>query len=370
MNYSKSISKISTLLKLLLTIAALIRATPAVALTFKFVYIDNDEEDFATRGWLDKNSLFQKSFESVGPFFSSFINATAAEIVTHVFASRATAFASGTFQLGNNLGVSNRTGHFVIEPAALSKLKRTFTYNNEYENYINLNASLIEEYYGFDDPTSNDATKQYFLILLFHEIMHGLGVAGYRSTVASNSYGTLNTYASIFDELTVVGGDGKVLDARTGRPNPMFFDGPLSTQVRGEKIRVTNQPINNSASNFYHLGDCTSSPPPPHQGLDSVISFCNTKLVFEPSCIDLAILADIGYPMTRNFYSICKAPSAPIKAPSAPSAPLKTPTAPIKAPTAPIKTPTAPIKTPIKAPTAPIKTPTAPVKTPTAPIPI
>ena len=356
------------------------------AVTFKFLYFDNAEGDFATRGWLSSSSLFQRNLAAVGDMFCQYLDSINVELITHVMADRSIARAGGTFQLGSVRGESNRTGLIVYEPSSLTKLKTGENPFFSHEILLFFNVPYVQENYWLD-PTPNNrsdnvipSTKVDFLSIVLHEIGHGLGYAGSINRSPGANYGKYTDYMTVFDDLSFFGGDGNALDAATGNPNPMYFDGPISKQVYGQKVQLTNLATNDvlSSQNFYHLGDCSS----PKILEDSLMSGCYVPLgpeYLEITCADMALLADLGYSMSRKFFDTCiitKAPvvspmSVPVKAPIV--SPVKVPVrAPVVAPlsppqTAPIRPPTkSPLMSPVVSPmSAPVKAPiVSPVKVP------
>eukprot|EP00547_Thalassionema_nitzschioides_P005501 CAMPEP_0194205484 /NCGR_PEP_ID=MMETSP0156-20130528/4739_1 /TAXON_ID=33649 /ORGANISM="Thalassionema nitzschioides, Strain L26-B" /LENGTH=340 /DNA_ID=CAMNT_0038931761 /DNA_START=83 /DNA_END=1105 /DNA_ORIENTATION=+ len=322
---SRQVPALSSLCIFLLVLRALdITNIGGYALTFRYVYFDNDEQDFKSRGWLDYDSLFQQNLEAVSDIYCDYLDADDIELVVQVKADRYVPRAGSTFNLGRYLGKSNKTGLDLWEPAPLTKILGKRGQFNSFEIVVSINAEFVESAYWFD-PTPWDRYdipvprgRSDFVSIMLHEIGHGLGFAGTINFDPNDPrYGTYEgkfNYLTPFDELTSFAGDGYAVDVMTGLPNPMSFDGAISKKIyNGNAIPLANVAPNNQlfSQNFYHLGDCDS--PVIVQG--SVMTGCFMTLgpdFNELSCLDLAVLADLGYPLKEDaFDELCETSSMP-----------------------------------------------------------
>mmetsp|Transcript_22150 Transcript_22150/g.33482 ORF Transcript_22150/g.33482 Transcript_22150/m.33482 type:complete len:328 (-) Transcript_22150:407-1390(-) len=288
------------------------------ALNFRYLYLDNGHQDFKSRGWLDHESLFQQNLQAVGSIYCNYLDADGVDLLVQVKADRDVPRAGSTFNLGRYIGKSKKTGLDVWEPAPLTKILNKQNQVNNFEIVVSINAEFVESTYWFD-PTPWDrydipvpSGRSDFISIMLHEIGHGLGFAG---TINFNSedpsYGTYKgmlNYMTPFDELTSFAGDGNVVNGSSGIPNPMSFEGSISKKMyNGNAIPLANVAPSNQlfSQNFYHLGDCES----PVVVQRSVMAGCFMALgpdFNEISCLDLAVLADLGYPMKKDaFDELC-----------------------------------------------------------------
>ncbi len=128
-----------------------------------------------------------------------------------------------------------------------------------------------------------------FLTTVLHELVHALGIQGYRERTGPN-YGQLPaTHYNTFDELTSFGsgGDASVL----------YFVGSRAVQVYGSPVPLTSVGPNNfyTSQNFTHLGN-----PVPKPGSDLIPDLMNGVQTdfgrrYSPSKLDLAILGDLSW---------------------------------------------------------------------------
>jgi hypothetical protein len=132
-------------------------------------------------------------------------------------------------------------------------------------------------------PMWQNAT--YMSHVLEHEIMHGMGFIGYRTTSGSG-YGQLpRGVESVFDSLTSFGAGGN--------PSVLYFTGPDAEALYGGPVPLTSLgAADKTGENFYHLGNPAGRPG--SNLLNDVmngIAFANVP----PSNMDLAVLADLGW---------------------------------------------------------------------------
>src|SRR3954468_6693785 len=89
-------------------------AEPALALSFNFTYVDDASGTFASRGWLDPNSLFQRNTRAAAGLWGAHIDSNQTIVVrvdTHSFSAR----AGGTNSSGRLL-YTNADGKRVWQP--------------------------------------------------------------------------------------------------------------------------------------------------------------------------------------------------------------------------------------------------------------
>ncbi len=274
----------------------------SAGLSFDYQYIDDPTGGFASRGWLDPNSLFQQNIVAAldewGREFDS--NET---IVVDVVSDFGLARAGGTFSFGRFLGTAP-DGNAIWEPGPLTRI---LTGSNAGETsfgfdvQLSFNPSFVENNYWFDpqpelrvDPVQFNRGD--FISVVMHEFGHGLGMAGNRSFNASN-YGEINGgFMSLYDSLTYYGGNGDPLDP-VGDPNPMFFSGAAAADVYGSDVQVTHVPQGAflEGQNFYHLSTCLGV-----DGLDDTLmngcAIPNGERL-DLTEVDIAIFEDQGYPI-------------------------------------------------------------------------
>jgi hypothetical protein len=122
-------------------------ARQSIALSFNITFVDDASGTFASRGWLDPNSLFQQNIRAAANLWGARINSNQTIIVrvdTHSFAAR----AGGTNSSGRLLYTHN--GKNVWEPGPLS---RVLTGSNAgatfygYDILLGFDANFVENNY-------------------------------------------------------------------------------------------------------------------------------------------------------------------------------------------------------------------------------
>ncbi len=290
--------------RLILTAAALALASvaPVDALTFNFIYVDNVEGDFASRGWLDSNSSFQRNITAAAEIWGAIIESDAT-IDFQIEADRNVARTGGTFSNGRFLGFDEQ-GNQIFEPGPLSRILTGSNPGGPPDMFIRVNAAFVESNYWFD-PTPTDRLDMTpplgltdFVSIVLHEMGHGFGIAGTRQFAAGPGYGTLPGFANPFDDLSYFGGNGNPL-APSGNPNPMFFEGATAAGVFGSDAPLSHvgpaHPL--SSQDFYHLGTC-GDPAILTLSLMNGCSVPTDGTLMRITPIDRALLVDVGYPIT------------------------------------------------------------------------
>ena len=268
--------------------------------TFEFTLIDDGAGDFAARGWLDANSLFQQNLRAAGAIWGREIDADAV-IAVQVNADNSVTSMSGGSLPGWTLGMAN--GYNVVEPSALSKI-RTGSTPQSHDLLLQVNAAQCVAWYWLDptpaDRNDNNIPSGYtdLVSIVLHEIEHGLADSGYRSR-SGPSYGTIpGSYESVFDSLTSV----SVAGEPAGAP---FFVGTSAMAAFG------NQPVPltywgaaspEAGSDFYHLATCnnrfdTSIDRRLRYALMSDCQVPTDGTYNEVTPIDRALVRDVGYPV-------------------------------------------------------------------------
>ena len=294
---------------------ALILWAPALALDFEFVYLDNAEADFASRGWLDAESDFQKNVRAAADHWGRVFDSDAT-IRVQVRANRNVARSGGTFSNGRLLG-QDGNGLDIFEPGPLSRILTGLNPGAGPENidiFLEINATFVDQSYWLDPtPDARDQVplgKTDLVSIIMEELAHGFGIAGERSLTPGPGFGLpARGFVSLFDSMTNFAGDGNPTNVNGG-PNPLLFGGgpTLSSQAYRDDVRLAHVGPNLllSTQDFYHLGICGDR----LQLTGSLISGCfvptdGTRLSL--TLLDIAIFGDLGYPLVpdaRDVYAI------------------------------------------------------------------
>ena len=275
-------------------------ATASRAVTFEIEYVDNVEGDFAARGWLSSQSLFQRNVAAAAATWGARL-ASSEVLLLRVEASRLVARTGGTFSNGYTIGTID--GRDLVEPGPLSRIRPGTNPGEPFFGFdvlVSINAQFVDDFYWLDtnpeqriDPVPLDRGD--FISVILHELGHGLGMAGARSFANDASYGTLPVdFLVLFDSLSSFGGNGLVEDAQ-GSPNPMFFTGPASSAFYGGPVPLANVGRFDFlfSQNFYHLGTCGD----PVVLTDSLMNGCSIPngARMPITALDLAVYEDMGY---------------------------------------------------------------------------
>ena len=279
-------------------ILALACPARALALSFNFTFIDDTNGTFASRGWLDPASLFQRNIRAAADLWGARIASNATIVVdidTHSYVAR----AGGTNTLGRKL-YTNAAGEDVWEFGPLTRI-RTGTNLGEtfygYDILIGFDAVFVQNRYWFDPQpelrtAAVPANKGDFLSVVLHELGHGFGFTGYRDFSTGQIPG--NT-ATQFDDRSYFGGNGNPI-ANDGTRNPMYFRGDNAASLYGGDLHLTHKPPGhpNYGQNFFHLSNCDGD------GLEgTLMNGCvlpnGARLGITP--FDLAVISDLGYPI-------------------------------------------------------------------------
>jgi hypothetical protein len=155
-----------------------------------------------------------------------------------------------------------------------------------------------------------------FLSVAMHETLHALGFQGYRA-IDGPGYGTLPAdHESDFDAFTAFGSgaDGGLLFFR-GAHAVALYGGPVPLTTVGPSAALTSQ-------NFYHIGNPAGGP-----GAELLPDLMNGMEFhygtrYTVSSLDLAILADLGWPMHGTLADPVSL-TAPPNLPAPPAAPRR-----------------------------------------------
>jgi hypothetical protein len=274
-------------------------AADARALSFNFSFIDDASGTFASRGWLDSNSLFQRNIRTAADLWAARIDSNATIVVDvdpHSFSAR----AGGTNSLGRFL--YTRAGKNVWEFGPLTRIltgKNSGETTYGYDILLGFDAEFVEDFYWFDpQPELRSApvptNKGDFMSVVLHEMGHGFGFTGFRNFFTGQISGSTATQ---FDDRSYFGGNGNAI-APDGSRNPMFFRGDHAASVYGSDVHLTNKPPGdrNFGQNYFHFSDCTGD------GLEgTLMNGCvlpnGERLEITP--FDVAVLADLGYPIVE-----------------------------------------------------------------------
>lgn len=271
------------------------------ATDFAIEYIDNAAGDFAARGWLSSQSLFQRNVAAAAAEWGARIDSTETLLI-RVESDNSSPRLGGTFSNGLTIGqVGVRD---LLEPGPLSRIRTGANPGATFFGFdilISINAQFVDDFYWIDtEPEQRTSAVPFdrsdLISVLMHELGHGLGMAGLRSFADDATYGTLHpTALQSIDNASSFGGNGLVEDAM-GNPNPMFFTGAASSAIYGGPVPLANVGRLDFlfSQNFYHLGTCTD----PAILTGSLMNGCSTPIGarLDISAIDLAVFEDLGYP--------------------------------------------------------------------------
>ena len=289
----------------LVAMALLVASSPsASALTFQFNYVDSPTGTFASRGWLNPQSLFQRNIRAAADRWAGQINSPAT-LVVRVDTTSYAARAGGAFSFGRFLH-NNAAGKQVWETGPLTRILTGDNPGEDFYHYdivLGFDASFVENNYWFDpNPTLRSApvpaNRGDFVSVVMHEMGHAFGMAGNRDFSTGQFLGAV---VSQFDDQTEYIGDGNPFDLQ-GAPNPMRFTGALAAGVYGDDVPLTHKPIGhpNYGQNFYHLSACDSEAPDGLEG--SLMNGCvlpnGSRLTITP--VETAVYADLGYPLRAH----------------------------------------------------------------------
>ncbi len=268
-------------------------AAQAADPSFNYTYVDNAETDFANRGWLDANSLFQRNIRAAVEIWGGFIDSSAT-LEMDIRADNNVARTGGTFSNGRSLG-TDASGNSIFEPGPLSVILTGSNPGGPPDLIFSVNSAFVDANYWLD-PTPEDRTDQTppigktdFVSIVLHELGHGLGMAGTRQFAAGAGYGTFPGFVNPMDVLSYFGGDGNPLDPM-GDPNPMFFSGTIAAQVFGSDVPLSHAGPGEffHSQDFYHLGTCGDVP----TLTESLMNGCSVPTdgtILEVTLLDFAV---------------------------------------------------------------------------------
>ena len=276
---------------------------PLAALSFDITYIDDANGTFATRGWLESGSLFQRNIRAAAALWGSQFDSDAT-IEMHVDPTSFAARAGGTFSLGRQLYV-NAAGNNVWEAGPLTRIltgSNSGANASGFDIRLGFDAEFVDSKYWLDpQPGLRSAPvpagKGDFLSVVMHEIGHGFGMAGFRDFHTGEIAGSAATQ---FDDASYFGGNGEPFSPN-GAPNPLYFGGGHVAAVYGSELPLTHKPAGDflSSQNFYHLSAC--SPGAADELQSTLMNGCalpsGDRLYITET--DLAVFADLGYPLAQ-----------------------------------------------------------------------
>ena len=168
-------------------------------------------------------------------------------------------------------------GATVVQPAAAAKLQ-TGASTSATDISITYNALLIPTLGSSSDP----------VVTLEHELLHGFGVSGFRDAATGQFSGTEST----FDALTQINATGA------------YFVGQDATRIYGGPVPLTVQV---PGSNYYHVGATGTSADPTILYNDLISPYRHTGQAID--ALDVALLADLGIPLTLAGYDLITPPT-------------------------------------------------------------
>ncbi len=233
--------------------------------------------------------------------WSTYISGTGTLVVKLDVAPLGAPTTAGLFTLGEggptaSTYVGQSGGRTVFQSSAATELQ-TGTHAASSDITITLNSQLL--------PTISSEASYDLVTVFEHELMHGFGMTGFRT-----SGGALGTSESTFDSLSVLGATGS--DSFVGGAAESVYGGPvpLTTQLAG--------------SDYYHLGATGTAADPAilYNDIMDPVSGPGRTI----SALDVAILDDLGIPLTQAGYELFDpAPSLTAQSLSAAGTPVTDP---------------------------------------------
>jgi hypothetical protein len=281
-------------------------------------YVDNAEGDFAQLGWMAPESLFQRNVRfAVDTWAAHFVSPH--EISVKVEASRAVSRAGGTPTTGAMIG---RQGTLAVwEPGPLTRMRTGLNPGApavDADLKISLNVPYLGTNYWLDpDPGTGQPVppgRTDVVSIVLHELGHALGIAGYRSQ-RPESYGQFSGGSmTAFDALTSFVGGQPVVE---GAPNRLVFTGSAAMALFGGAVPLASFGYMDFlySQNHYHLGHFSISDTGPDSWRSHCLSTTSDPLAralmttcpvpvdgrrLQITAMDLAILADLGYPLAPD----------------------------------------------------------------------
>jgi hypothetical protein len=290
-------------MKQLFIAVAMLMITHANAAGFKFIFVD-EANQFAQRGWMDTNSLFQRNFRSAGMLLGALIESDK-DIVVEVKPDMAYPRFTGGLSFGRYLRSEN--GLQIWEPSAQTRVLGAQSVS-AVDIRVTVNPVFSDQWYWPDTnpETRTDAVprgKTDLVSIVMHEMMHGLGIAARRSWVDSNlgEFQSDDATRSPYDLLTQFAGNGKAVN--DGILNTLLFVGPEAEMINGAPLKLAFLPLSDSRSsqNYSHIGDCGDD----LQYRITLMNGCSVptggnRMKMTP--YDLALLADMGYPIRSVYF--------------------------------------------------------------------
>lgn len=289
--------------RLLLPVLLAAYAQTATGLDFEFTFVDNPAGDFAARGWLNENSLFQRNVRAAAESWGRHIDSNVT-LRVRVDGESFVVRAGGSSSNGRSLGTDG-AGNTILEPGPLSLI---LTGNNPgfpasgFDVVIGLDPVFVENNYWFDPQPEKRLhavpfNRGDFISVIMHEFGHSFGVLGFRSFSMGQNYGNfVQGFATLYDSMTLFLGNGNTVDDN-GDPNPLRFNGMTASDVFGDLVPISNVPSTAflATQNFYHLGTCGD----PAILTGALMNGCSIPngARLPLSELDLALYDDLGYPI-------------------------------------------------------------------------
>ena len=161
--------------------------TVVEAVDFSFVYLDNPEGDFLSRGWLDPDSVFQQNVRAAAAIWGGLIDSQET-IRVQVRANRSVLRAGGTFSNGRFLG-QGINGNEIFEPGPLSRIltgQNPGAGAEDIDIFLDINSPFIDLNYWLD-PSPAERFERVpegradMVSIVLEELGHGWGMAGERN---------------------------------------------------------------------------------------------------------------------------------------------------------------------------------------------
>ncbi len=261
-----------------------------------FVFTIDDPD-----GLFDPFPNFAASLTAAGEILTSMIDGLGAiEVRVIPDNSPSNPTATGGAESVTTINPSDN-GFYVVENGTISEAKSGVDPNGAAPDILlrfNTVDSLPQDWF---DPSGSartaaiPANKQDFIGKALHELVHAMGFQGFRTTFGANT-GAFTTEFPVGSGTFVATTYDRLTDFGTGAlSDNLFFFGQQTVAVYGGPAPLTSLgPANATGGNFFHVGNPAGEIgddllPDLMNGVESLFG-----VKYDPSSLDLAILADLG----------------------------------------------------------------------------
>ena len=292
--------------RFLLGLLPLLVATASHGATLEFRFADDASGSFQSRGWMAADSLFQRNLRAAGARWGALINSTQTVVVKVVPNTTLPRFGGGmTF----GSAVPRTDGLLEYQIGSLAKVLAGSNPGNATEDIVlTVNPAFSDQWYWPDtSPETRDIPvptgKTDLVSIALHELGHGLGMSARRSFDAATYGDYYDNVRSPYDVQTAYSGDGRPLSS-TGQLNALYFTGPVARMANGaQNLQLTFLAASSSQSsqNYSHI-DCGTD----NTHRNTLMNGCQVPTDgsrLKTTLLDLAVIADIGYPLHSVFFA-------------------------------------------------------------------